>query len=218
MATLIFDFDSTLVTCETLEELVAGQLEGDPSRADRYRAMTEAGMSGGWTFAESLAARLSIAAPGLADIEAFTARLEEVWTEGMPDLVRKLHRRGHEVWIVSGAPLEVVRAAGARLGVPRDRVRGVRLLWDPKGRFLSVDPGDPFARSKVEGLAGLAGAWERPRLMIGDGLTDRAVYDQGLVDHFIPFTAHVRREIILRGDIQEARSTSELETLIESHS
>ncbi|MDH3223457.1 MAG: haloacid dehalogenase-like hydrolase, partial [Gemmatimonadota bacterium] len=130
MATLIFDFDSTLVRCETLEELVADQLAGDPSRAERYRAMTEAGMSGGWTFTESLTARLSVAAPGLADIESFTHRLDELWTDGMPDLVRKLHERGHEVWIVSGAPLEVISAAGVRLGVPQTRVRGVRLVWD----------------------------------------------------------------------------------------
>ncbi len=218
MATLIFDFDSTLVRCETLEELVADQLRDDPSRSDRYRAMTEAGMSGGWTFAESLAARLAVAAPRLADIEAFTDRLEEVWTEGMPDLVFRLLERGHEVWIVSGAPFEVVRAAGVRLGVPQDRIRGVRLLWDDTGGFLSVDPEDSFARSKVEGLAELAAGWGPPSLMIGDGLTDRAVYDQGLVDHFIPFTAHVRREVILGGDIQEARSTAELEKLIESHS
>jgi len=217
VATLAFDFDSTLVRCETLEELVAPQLESDPEAGESYRRMTEAGMAGGWTFHESLTARLTVAAPDRTDLDAFADRLDGLWTEGMPTLVRSLSDEGHEVWIVSGGPLEVLLAAGSRLGVPETRIRGVRLVWSSEGTFLSVDPDDPFSRSKVEGLAELTDVWPRPRIMIGDGQTDRAVFDAGLVDHFIAFTAHVRREVILRSGVPEARSAAELAAVIQSY-
>lgn len=218
MATIAFDFDSTLVRCETLEVLVAPQLSGDDAKADAYRRITEAGMSGGRSFAESLEARLAVAAPTLQQLRAFSGELDGLWTSGMPELVRTLIGEGHEVWIVSGAPAEVIMDAGAALGVPASQTRGVGLNWEPDGRFRSVDPEDPFSRSKVEGLKGLTDPWTRPRIMVGDGLTDRAVFDEGLVDRFIPFTGHVRREVVVRGGIPEASSATDIMHLIRTYS
>lgn len=217
LATIAFDFDSTLVRCETLEVLVAPQLEGNQEKAEEYRRITEAGMSGGWTFAESLQARLAVAAPSRPDLDAFTARLDAWWTPGMPELVRTLVGEGEEVWIVSGAPAEVIVAAGAALGVPAHQTRGVRLIWEADGGYRGIDPEDPFSRSKVEGLTGLTDVWARPRIMVGDGLTDRAVFDEGLVDHFIPFTGHVRRDVVVGGGIAEAVSAAEVMHLIHSY-
>ena len=218
MATIVFDFDSTLVKCETLEVLVAPQLDGDEAKASEYRRITEAGMSGGWSFAESLQARLTVAAPQRQDLDTFSRGLRDLWTVGMPELVGTLIQEGEEVWIVSGAPAEVIVAAGRALGIPPPQTRGVRLKWSPDGRFHSVDPEDPFSRSKVEGLSGLTEEWSRPRIMVGDGLTDRALFDEGLVDHFIPFTEHVRREVVIQGGLPEASSSAEVMSLIRAYS
>lgn len=218
MATIVFDFDSTLVRCETLEVLVAPQLRGDEAKAEAYRRITEAGMSGGRSFAESLQARLAVAAPTRQQLKAFSNDLEDLWTRGMPELVQVLMDEAHEIWIVSGAPAEVVMDAGAALGIPASQTRGVGLTWEPDGRFRSVDPEDPFSRSKVEGLKGLTDPWTRPRIMVGDGLTDRAVFDEGLVDRFIPFTGHVRREVVVRGEIPEASSAADVLNLIRTYS
>lgn len=217
MATVVFDFDSTLVGCESLEEIVAEALATDPSTAERYRRITEEGMSGGWSFHDSLRARLELAAPTLDRVRTFGAGAGAHWTEGMPELVRELHDGGHQVWIVSGAPIEVLLAAGAGLSIAPSRIRGVRLRWDASGAFVSVDPADPFSISKVEGLAGATESWPRPRIMVGDGRTDRAVFEGGLVDVFIPFTLHVRRTEILSDDIPEARTVAELREILTTH-
>ena len=217
LATLVFDFDSTLIRCETLEELVADQLAGQPEQAERYREMTARGMAGGWSFHESLVRRLSLAAPDLRQAEAFGAGASRLWTAGVPELVADLLSEGHHVWIVSGAPVEVLLAAGRHLGIEADRIRGVRLAWGAEGRGASVDPDDPFSHSKVEGLAHETESWPRPRIMVGDGRTDRAVYEAGLVDAFIPFTVHVRRTEILSDDTPEANSVERLRELIEHY-
>jgi D-3-phosphoglycerate dehydrogenase len=63
MRILVFDFDSTLVRSEGLDELFARSLEGSPDRERRvteFRAITDRGMSGELAFAESLALRLAL--------------------------------------------------------------------------------------------------------------------------------------------------------------
>ena len=51
--------------------------------------------------------------------------------------------------------------------------------------------------------------------MVGDGMSDHAVHAQGLVDHFIVFTAHVRREPVVATGAPEARDVAELEYLLD---
>ena len=217
MPTLIFDFDSTLVCCESLEEIAQEQLRDDAERAARYHDLTARGMAGNVSFHESLRDRLAIARPHRRNLADFASQLPRFWTAGMPALIQELTSAGHDIWIVSGAPVEVLFEGGAILGVPRERIRGVRLRWSMSGECEGIDPADAFSRSKVEGLAGLAETWQRPRVMIGDGATDRAVYESGLVDFFIPFTAHIRRPEVLVDGMPEAGSTERLRELIESY-
>ncbi|MGI9625207.1 MAG: HAD-IB family phosphatase [Longimicrobiales bacterium] len=217
LATIIFDFDSTLVGCESLEEIARHQLKGDENRARQYQELTNAGMAGTMTFNESLRARLEIARPHRSALVRFGQQAPHPWTAGVPDLVGQLMSAGHEVWIVSGAPIEVLIAAGAQLGIPPERIRGVRLKWSATGEFEGVDPDDPFSHSKVLGVSGLEQSWPSPRIMVGDGATDRALYDHGLVNFFIPFTAHVRRPEVLGDGVPEANSVQRLEELIGSY-
>ena len=171
-------------------------------------------MAGAVTFRDSLEARLALAAPARDDLARFAGRLSEYWTPGAPELLEELSGQGHAVWIVSGAPVELLRDAARALAVPADQVRGVRLDWTESGAFRRITPDDPFSVSKTEGLRGQTEAWGRPRVMVGDGSTDRAVYDAGLVDHFIAFTEHARRPEVLGGDTMEADSMDRLRHIL----
>jgi len=50
--------------------------------------------------------------------------------------------------------------------------------------------------------------------MVGDGITDHAPYAAGLVDHFVAFTAVVRREAVVQTGAPEAATVPELEYLL----
>lgn len=215
MGTLVLDFDSTLVSVESLEEILRPRLAARPDLVRELEAVTELGMTGAIGFADSLGRRLALAQPALGDVAAFAAGARRHLTRGMDDLVAWARGRGHEVRIVTGALREAVLPLAASLGVEASRVHGVSARWGTAGEFLGLDPADPFARSKLEGVLPLAALWPRPRIGVGDGVTDLALLRGGALDHFIAFTEHRRREAVLRSGVPEARDAAELARLLE---
>ena len=207
MGTVVFDFDSTLIDCESLDELLARVLAGQPERITEVAAITVAGMEGRLVFEESLGQRLTIARPTRADVEAFGREAIDRLTPGMEALISGLSA---EVWIVSGALRETVLPAAARLGVPDSRVLATGVAWSESGELERVTE----CHTKVEHLKPLSKGWARPRIMVGDGITDHAPYAAGLVDHFVAFTAVVRREAVVQTGAPEAATVPELEYLL----
>lgn len=210
MATIVFDFDSVLVPCESLE-LVLARSEGlDPEDFARIEALTREGMEGTISFEASLTQRLAIAQPDIGTLMAFAWRLADRPTEGARELIASLTAAGHEVWIVSGGFQEILAEVGGRLGVAAERIHGVRARWDDEGAFLGLEEDCGFCRSKVEGVGSLGQAWSRPAIGVGDGATDLALREAGLVDHFVAYTEHARREPVVAAADAEADSFAAL--------
>ena len=213
--TVIFDFDSTLVACESLEAILRPRLAGRRDLVREIRAVTERGMSGDIPFAESLGRRLAVVQPTRADVRRFARDAHRSLTPGMAALVADLRRRRVGVSIVSGALREAIVPLARRLGVPARRVHGVRARWGRDGRFLGLVAGDPFVVGKAEGVAAVASRWSRPRIGVGDGATDLALLRKGRVDQFIAFTEHARRRAVLVPGVPEARDVAALRRILE---
>ncbi|MGQ0614054.1 MAG: HAD-IB family phosphatase [Planctomycetaceae bacterium] len=215
MPTVVLDFDSTLVACESLEVILAPRLAGEPGLAARVAEITNAGMAGTLPFRESLRQRLAIASPRLSEVRAFADAAHERLTPGMEGLVAALARRKVEVWIVSGAFREAMLPLARRLAIPEERVLGTRMRWSERGELLGPDPTDPFSISKVDGVRALAPAWRKPCIGAGDGMSDFALAEAGLVDFFLAFTAVARRPEVVATGAPEARDCPALLRLIE---
>jgi HAD superfamily phosphoserine phosphatase-like hydrolase len=196
VGTLILDFDSTLITRESLEELLA---RARPDLAKEIREITAMGMDGRIGFKESMEKRLALVRPTRAQVEALGREAIAWITPGMEGAW------GAELWIVSGGLTEAVFPVAARLKVPPERVLATRARWSPKGDLLDVD-----VRDKPDQLRPHAAAMKRPRVLVGDGMTDYEPFRAGLVDHFIAFTANVRRPSVVATGAPEARSVEEL--------
>ena len=196
MGTVIFDFDSTLVPCESLEVVLARAPGASAQDLERGAEITRLGMEGAISFHDSLTQRLEIARPARRDLIAVGEELAREVTDGAPEVVAWLHDEGHDVWIVSGGFQEVLLPVAAALGIPAARVQGVRALWTAEGAFDGLDADDAFAHSKVDGVRKLAPTWPQPSIGVGDGATDRALCEAGLVDAFIAYTEHVRRSFV----------------------
>ncbi|MHC4550052.1 MAG: HAD-IB family phosphatase [Planctomycetota bacterium] len=209
MATIVFDFDSTLVPCESLDELLARALAEQPERVAEIRAITEDGMEGRIPFRESVERRLALAQPTRAEAEELGTELESRIVPGMEELIQGLRA---EVWIASGGLREVLLPVAKRLGVSTRRVLGTRVSWSAAGLLERVVE----CGGKVEQLQPRSAAWARPRIMVGDGMTDHAVFAEGLVDHFAAFTGIARREAVVATGAPEAASVRELEYLLAS--
>ncbi len=210
MGTVVFDFDSVLVPCESLEVVLARSEGLSSEQFAEIEAITKAGMEGTMPFGESLTRRLAIAQPDIGMLMAFGWRLADRPTEGAKDVIARLNEAGHEVWIVSGGFQEILVEVGTRMGVAAERIHGVRARWDDEGAFAGLDESCGFCRSKVEGLRELGIDFSRPAVGVGDGATDLALREAGLVDRFVAYTEHARREPVVAGADAEAISMAAL--------
>ena len=208
MPTHCFDFDSTLIDRESLDEILARVLAGRSGDAAEVRRITAAGMEGEIDFRRSMERRLAIARPTRAQVEEYGREAVEYLTPGIARLVSGLEG---EVWIVSGGLREVLLPVAEKLGVPAERVVGTVAAWDPDGSLRGLVRCGP----KEEALRGLAGAWPRPRIAVGDGMSDYALLLAGCVDHFVAFTGHARRAAVVATGAPEAGNVSELEYVLE---
>jgi phosphoserine phosphatase len=215
MATILFDFDSTLCPDESLEVVLRASIGDDEERLGRVEAWTRRGMEGEVDFRTSLESRLAIARPTLGAVRRIGAELAGALTEGARECVDVLRDAGHDVRIVSGGFRDVILPSARALGLADDSVHAVSAAWGAGGDLDHlVDDG--FLDSKVEGIRRLDPAWPRPIFGVGDGATDHALLDAGVTDHFVAFTGHVRRGFLDRVKVPEVDHMRELPPLIES--
>jgi HAD superfamily phosphoserine phosphatase-like hydrolase len=208
MATVIFDLDSTLFNCETLEKILIGK--ADIQTQNRIQQITEQGMSGEIKFVDSLKQRLALVKLSQADLLPTIQNAAVYMTEGMQELVDELQEEGIDVWIVSGTLRDIVIAAGRVLNIPQEKCLGIDLQWDQGGHYSGLDESVPINRSKWEEAHNVAARWSHPVISIGDGMTDYALLEHGLVNHFIAYTEHKRRQLLLDKGVPEARNVHEL--------
>ena len=206
VGTVIFDFDSTVIDRESLDELLGRLL--DEEQAAAVRAITDAGMDGRIGFRQSLESRLDLARPTLAQVEALGREAAEEWiTPGLEQLIATLDA---EFRIVSGGLFEAILPTAERLGIPAERIMATRARWADDGRL----DGLAECHEKTELLRGRSDGWARPRILVGDGMTDYEPFREGLVDHFIAFTGHARRDAVVATGAPEAGSVRDLEYLL----
>jgi len=183
-----------------LAEIAAG-------RADEVRAITDAGMAGEIDFRTSMERRLAIAKPTRAMVLVFGQKAPQKLLPGMAALVRSLEA---ECWVVSGGLEDALFDTARALGIPEKRVRGTAVEWDD-GRLAGL----ARCGSKPDAVRDVCGNWSRPRIAVGDGMSDYELFRQGCVDHFVAFTGVVRREAVVATGSPEASNVEELEYVLQ---
>jgi HAD superfamily phosphoserine phosphatase-like hydrolase len=216
MATIVFDFDSTLIGCESLEKILLEKLTEDPCKLEKMHSLTNQGMSGEISFARSLTERLKIAQPTLDEVNAFGENAHRWMTPGIKKLISDLTLQSVDVWIVSGGLIESILPLAESLGVTPDKTQAVCLKWKEDGSFGGIDPKDKFSFSKLDGVREFAERWSHPRIGIGDGMSDYELFEHGLVDHFIAFTQHVKRQAVIETGASQAHNVFELREQLEA--
>ena len=209
---LVLDFDSTFVTVEALERLAAISLADDPERDARMAEisrLTELAMNGDIGFAEALRRRVALLkirrehlGPLIDDLKAHVSpslrRNRETLQAGRP-----------EVFIVTGGFHDYVDAVVAGFGIPPERVRANRLVFDDQGLATGVDEANPLARDggKIEAVRGLGAA---EVVMVGDGWTDYQVREAGAAARFYAFTETAARSRVIAAADRVAASFDEV--------
>lgn len=212
---IIFDFDSTLVKLESLDELAALVLADAPDGAERVKniqEITHAGMVGEIGFEESLSRRFAQIQPHKSDVERMVKMLHESISDSVQTNLYYLHEHADDIWIISGGFKDFIDPVATYLGISPDHVIANQMVWDSTDCAVGYDQSSPLAHdnSKVTAIAALGLPTDREIVMVGDGMTDYAVYEAGLATKFVAYTENVRRDAVVQRADYEARSFDDL--------
>ena len=214
---LIFDLDSTLLNCESLEkamEIALRDFSENEKRAAlrEIEKLTNAGMNGEISPLESLRARLKIAKIGEQNLRDFAENLQKNILPETQNLISKCRAAGAEIFIVSGAPEIFVFRVAEILQIPCENCRGVIFEFLPNDdlNFSKI------AADKISLFESLNLSRDQKIVGIGDGATDLQLFERKLVDDFIAFTKFARRENVIRAAPKVAKNENELWNILEN--
>ena len=201
---VFFDCDSTLTRIEGIDELarMKGLFEG-------VQRLTSAAMEGEVHLASVYDRRLDLLRPTRADILAIERLYRAHEVPDVRELMAALQFLGRQVFIISGGLALAVIPFGESLGVPRQHVRAVDVVfnrlagrwWDyqldregfnPDEQYLDHEAG-PLSEThgKAEIVRELRQGRPGQALLVGDGVSD--LMARPAVDLLVGFGGVVRR-------------------------
>lgn len=193
----IIDFDSTFVRVEALDELAKIALAGKKEQArlvEKIADITRQGMEGKIPFAESLKKRLALFAPHKRHIASLITLLEKNITPSI--LTNKQFfqaNKNNNIYIISGGFRQYIEPVVKPFGIESTHVVANTFRFDKKGNVAGYDAkntmADTFGKVNAVKKLGLAGEI----IVIGDGITDYQVKEQGVANAFYAFTENVTR-------------------------
>lgn len=196
---VFFDFDSTVVTKESLDEVLAYALSDNPNKEQLVRdieAITNRGMNGEIGLNESVQLRLAVVPLFKTQVQQVGAMLAQHVTQGMPELFAWLQTHDVSTYIVSGGFSDAIVPTATLLNVPEAQVITNRFTYDTTGKVTGADPSTIIWKNegKAAVVRHVLSQFESPvSALIGDGSNDLAAYTQGAVQYFCGFGAHAVR-------------------------
>ncbi|MGB3618929.1 MAG: phosphoglycerate dehydrogenase [Catalinimonas sp.] len=211
-ATYIIDFDSTFTQVEGLDELALISLRSHPEAAERtaeIKRITDQGMEGELSFAESLERRLNLLEARRDHLPELVAALRERVSPSFQRNQAFFEQHADQILVISSGFREFVEPIVTEMGVHPERVYANTFAYDGEGRVVGVDRDNLLSQDngKVKLLRTLD--LDGTVYVLGDGYTDYEIREAGLADKFYAFTENVRREKVLAKADHEAPNLEE---------
>jgi D-3-phosphoglycerate dehydrogenase len=196
---VIFDFDSTVVSIETFDMLAEVALADSTQREEILAAIKEVtnlGMTGAIPLEESFRRRMALVSLTKAHIDALIPRMTAYLSPSFARNSPFFKQESVSCYIVSGGFSELIYPVSDMLGVPRDHVFANAFVYDGSGAVIGLDTSRPTCRAGGKAQQILALNVARPAVMVGDGMTDYEAKRLGGVDAFIAYTEYAQREAV----------------------
>lgn len=198
--TFIIDFDSTILTGESLDELAALALRGHPERAQRLaeiEAITLKAMAGELPYYEALHSKMRLFSAAKTHLQELSKELSRQITPSFWRHRDWLRKHADTIWVISGGFEECIVPIVARLGIAADHVMANAFLFNTAGDIVGCD--DQRFLAHTGGKVALVEALNLPRpiVAIGDGYTDYEIRAKGQADEFWAFCENARRPTVV---------------------
>uniref|UniRef100_A0A0N4ZBT6 Phosphoserine phosphatase n=1 Tax=Parastrongyloides trichosuri TaxID=131310 RepID=A0A0N4ZBT6_PARTI len=193
-----FDVDSTVCKDEAIDEF-AKYL----GRGKEVSNCTKNAMNGSMTFREALKLRLDIMKPTKKQFSIYIDNYQPLLTEDIINLIKILHLRGVQVYLVSGGFRKIIVPVAKQLGIDVKNIYANEILFDDDGNYIGFDESEYTSDSgnKNVGKAGVCKMLKnkygyKNLVMIGDGATDAEACPPA--DIFIGFGGNIVREPVVK--------------------
>lgn len=191
-----FDVDSTVINEEGIDVLAEFLGKGEA-----VAELTAAAMEGGMKFDEALEARLDLLQPSRQQILDCLEATPLELTPGIEELVKTLHSKNVEVFLVSGGFRIMIEPVADILNIPHDTnlfANTINFQYGTEGKYdswcskepTSQDMGKPKALEVIQSK----NAHLKNLVMVGDGATDAQAKPPAKA--FIGFGGVVVREAV----------------------
>lgn len=196
----VIDFDSTLVTRESLDDLAELALRDDPGREPicaQLQMLTARGMTGEMSFDASLTARLALFD---AHVEHVALLNDALATQLSPSAVERsdwFAANAERLYVVSGGFEEIIKPTVERLGILATHVYANSFVVDDNGSIVGHDHSRHTAQAGGKAAQVRELGLDRPVIAVGDGSTDLEIRLRGAADEFWAFTETVTRPAVV---------------------
>ena len=196
----VIDFDSTLVSLESLGLLADIALKDDPKKDEkitRIKDITERGMNGEISFTESLGERLALLSLKTRHVEEVKKLVQQYIS---PSAFRnKAWFTAHApfIYVISGGFKEIILPVTNLLGLAADHVYANTFVVDQHDVISGCDPQNLLAQEKGKERQARALGIMGEIIIVGDGMTDyemKGAYPQA---KFLYFAEHIQREKVM---------------------
>ena len=197
---LILDFDSTLISIESLDLLAEICLQNKINSASiitKIKNLTSLGMKGEITFQDSLRKRLIYLQ--IKDYH-FTQLNKKLRNFISPSIIKNqiwLKKNRDNIYIFSGGFKRVIDPIALSLGLKKNQVFGNEFLYGNNGSIMGLDFQNSLSQSNGKFLLAKKLGMKKNIIMAGDGRTDAEIkqLDKGTV--FIAYTENVYRKSVV---------------------
>lgn len=197
---IIFDFDSTLLSCEWLDLLAAIALDWISHKGTVLRQIqdiTSSWMDGEFSFSASLEQRLSLLQADRTHLHKLNDRIVKYISPSCVEQQEFFRSYWDSLFIVSWWFEEFIFPVTDFLGIDRWRIFANKFIFDWKGAIIGFDTTRDTAHDegKVKVVSGLS-LWNSV-LVVWDGFTDYEIRQAGFASLFAAYTENVRREKVI---------------------
>eukprot|EP00929_Paragymnodinium_shiwhaense_P124278 TRINITY_DN9940_c0_g1_i1.p1 TRINITY_DN9940_c0_g1~~TRINITY_DN9940_c0_g1_i1.p1 ORF type:complete len:320 (-),score=93.68 TRINITY_DN9940_c0_g1_i1:317-1198(-) len=198
---VFFDVDSTVVTTEGID--ILGKCFGVYKE---IAALTHKAMNGNVKFQDAMADRLQLMADhGMTKeklLKCVKTEGKPRWSRGVQEMVKRLHARGVDVYLVSGGFQNMLAPIAYELHIPQQNVYANTILFNEDGSYNGFDRNAPTSASG--GKPAVLNMMKRQKgyktmIMMGDGATDMDARTSGPASAFIGYGGVTAREKIKEG-------------------
>lgn len=192
---IIFDFDSTFIQDETLDEIAkykSSSSNFQDELADQIIHITTLAMEGSIEFSDALKKRIKLLNLKKIDIIKISEQLK---TRISPSFVKhqnKIKSNCANIYIISGGFKEIIYEVVKDFGINRNQIFANDFIYNDD-QITSVDSKNPLSSKdgKIKALKDLQ--LKKPIYVVGDGYTDFEMTQVKGVKAFICYTENINR-------------------------